>query len=234
MRIDGSDFIEVDPKGQVTLKYDQTGREHTLIGPALARGCQAGDSVLALSRGSVETARGAGMRPGIEAGIATSAGALTYGDARILVRATGRNTTIQVLQGEAKLLATDDAAPARAERRLASSTAKEALAVSGSAESLSKACALHAKAAGDLAQAILGRKPASPRDAGPGVSLPSASADSLGSLAAQHVRARRLARMRCAMAMAALGNMPNAADRELAAKKLAEYDALWRHLKQLR
>ena len=224
MRVDGSDFIELSDGARVTLKFDLTGREVTLIGPAVARGCNHGDSVVALSQGVVETARGAGTRPGVEGSIATTGAALTYGDASIRVRATGRETTIEVLQGEATLLGADENSEGT---KLLPSTPATRVDASASAEAQHESCSKYAQRAAELARTVLRAR------AGMGSGAPSAHASTFATRAAEHVRVRRFARMHCAMAMATAGTVP-AAERSAAAAKIVATDDVWRRVKPLR
>ncbi len=202
-------WLELESGARVMIKHTETGREWTLEGPALAAFCPEGREEVVLGRGKLRTELGAGARPGGEVTVGTPFGRVSYGDARLELQVSERELRLRSLAGDAWL--SPAGAKAEADVRVAGggSTSRSRGQKAADAVAL---CAAAAKHAGELAAAVT-----SPAGSGPG----------LGQRAAEHMRARKSARSRCANAAAAVIGELRGTERESRLAELAQHEQAW-------
>jgi hypothetical protein len=213
--LDGAGFIELAAGSKVVAKHARSGRELTVEGPGRAVLCPGGEEQVWLSAGRFVTVMGPGARPGAEVWVATAAGVVRYGDATLSVRADAQKVEVVVDAGEVWLdpahgSTAKDARRAGAKRRVLARGADS------KPPALVGACEKAAEAAENAARELLGSRPA-PADAG-----------TLGERAAAQVAQRRAARVACASAGAAMGEIRDPAEQDRLAARIQRADRRWR------
>ncbi|MEO8183045.1 MAG: hypothetical protein ABI895_29785 [Deltaproteobacteria bacterium] len=211
-RFVGADWLELGKATRLHLKHGQSGREWTLSGPARVLPCIEGLEELIVAEGKLRTEAGAGVRPGAQVLIGTPFGSLRYADASAELEVTPASLRLVVSAGDTWLSATNPSSGSETHTTGAHSTrrgARERLAPASAVA----ACERAARQAEALAKSLL---------------APALSG--LGKLAAEHVRARELARASCATATAAVLQQSTGSERTARLAELASYRELWRHI----
>jgi hypothetical protein len=208
----GSDWLELGKGTKLHLKHGESGREWTLRGPARVLPCVDGQEELIVAEGNVRTESGAGVRPGAQVLIGTPFGSVRYADASAQLEVSSEALRLSVSVGDTWLRTSSGestpetqvtrAKPAQRGRR-------ERLQATAAVTECERA----ARASETLAKSLLG--PAAP---------------GLGQRAADHVRARELARGRCAAAAAAVLQQDSGSEREQRLLQLAAYREVWRRV----
>ncbi len=215
--IDGATWLRLDQGASLSTRHGVSSRELSVRGPALVEPCVGGDEDWILTDGTVQTVAGPGARPGAEVHVFTPLGTVTYGDARLEIRAGPERVEVSALGGEAWVEAASGVNRSGPEH-IAAPKGKVTLSGKVSAASLVVACERAAEAAEAAARAVLGPTPV---DAGP-------DAGSLGERAAAHLHARRAARAACGSARAMVeADKDEAARRDFGAR-LASAEHRWR------
>jgi hypothetical protein len=175
-------------EARLVAKDPRTARETTFLGPGRVRACVNRGEESWASTGSFESVVGAGESPGAEEWVVTPEAVVRYATARLRVDASPQSTRLRLANGVAFLWPPQGEAAAEGWQRL---TAAETT-VPGPPRTDSTAataavdrCASLATRSQELARALL-----TPPDGGSGG----------GSVAAEQVTARRLARAACALA----------------------------------
>jgi hypothetical protein len=211
-RFSGADWLELAKGSSLHLKHGESGREWTLRGPARLLPCVDGQEELILAEGKLRTELGAGVRPGAQVLIGTPFGSVRYADASAELDVTRDSLRLAVSAGDTWLRSTGKRAASETRTTHAQSArrgTRERLAAAPAVEACQKA-AQHSEA---IAKSLL-----APGAAG------------LGQLAADHVRARELARASCAAATAAVLQQNLGAERSARLSQLAGYRELWRRV----
>lgn len=211
-RFFGADWLELGKGTRLHLKHGDSGREWTLRGPARVLPCVDGREELILAEGELRAEPGVGVRPGAQVLIGTPFGSVRYGDASAQLQVTSDALQLSVDAGDTWLRSSGaEGSPethvtrAKAARRGKRERLKAAAAIAD--------CERTARASESLARSLLG--PAAP---------------GLGQRAAEHVRARELARARCADATAAVLQQDSGSEREARLSQLAELREVWRRV----
>jgi hypothetical protein len=211
-RFVGADWLELGKGSRLHLKHGQSGREWTLSGPARVLPCVEGLEELIVAEGKLRTEAGAGVRPGAQVLIGTPFGSLRYADANADLDVTATTLRLVVSTGDTWLSATNPSSGAETHttgphstRRSARERLSPAVAVAG--------CERAARQSEALAKSLLASAPAG-----------------LGKLAAEHVRARELARASCATATAAVLQQSTGSERTARLGELASYRQLWQRI----
>lgn len=212
-RLAGNGWLELEPGARVMIKHTETAREWTLEGPALAAFCPEGREEIILGRGTLRTEMGAGARPGGEVTIGTPFGRVSYGDARLELQLSERELRLRALAGDAWLTPVPAGAKAEADVRVAGGGSARRSRALKAADAVAL-CASAAQRAGELAAALTSA------GSGPG----------LGERAAEHVRARKSARSRCANAAAAVIGELRGREREDRLGELAQHEQAWQRV----
>jgi len=211
-RFSGAEWLELGKASAVHLKHGASGREWTLEGPARVLPCVDGQEELILAAGKLRTELGAGVRPGAQVLIGTPFGSVHYADANSELSVTGGELRLSVHAGEAWLgpagTATAAETPvtrAHPARRGPSARLLEPGAL--------RACEAAARDSEARAQALL-----------------ETGTPQFGKRAAEHVRARELARLRCASAAAAV--LQQSTGEQLVSRlgQLAGYREVWQRI----
>lgn len=208
MTLAGTEPIELETGSQLHFKHTASGREWTVRGPARLVPCVDGEEEIILALGSLRAELGAGLRPGAEVLVGTPFGGVRYAHAQAEIVVSAAGLRVEASAGEVWLRAAEPAPERRVSGTLRRSKA-ERLQPAQAVES----CARAAAEAETLAESVL-----------------AAGEAGLGKRAAAHVRARKLARSRCASATATvLGSVPES---ELAARlrELDTYRRAWRRV----
>ncbi len=203
-------WLQIAPSAELVVEHVVTSREVTFAGPARVLPCDRGEERFLLTEGHVSTTTSAGARPGAEVLLGTPLGAVWYGDARLDVSVTARRLAVHAESGDAWLAAPQS--PAEPARIAAGSTA-ERLGPALEVKALVTRCADSAKVAAQRATEVL---------------APTDPSLSLGTRAANHVRARRVARAACVIASAATGTLETGRIRDDLAAAVAGSESLWR------
>lgn len=207
-RLAGNEAIELDAGSQLHFKHTSSGREWTVRGPARLVPCVEGEEEIILALGSLRAELGAGVRPGAEVMVGTPFGSVRYAHAQAEVAVSDAALALTASAGEVWLEGAEPAPELRVSgslRRGRSERLKPVTAV--------ERCARAAAESETHAERLL-----------------AAGESGLGQRAALHVRARKLARARCASATATVLQL--APPSELAAK-LRELDVhrrTWRRV----
>ena len=215
MMIDGTRWLELQEGAEVSFRHAQTTRELTVKGPGRALACADGEEDFILARGALQTSAGPGARPGAQVTVYTPFGTVSYGDARIDIRASAAKLDVRVSKGEAWLLAATGSRRAGPET-VTGPKGRGTLAGPAAATALAEACEEAATRAEQLAQSVL-----DPSAAGP-------DAGSLGDRAAAHLRARQAARAACGSARAAAARSAEDATRRDLERRLLAADRRWK------
>lgn len=186
--VDGAAWIELPTQASLSLRHTSSTREFRFVGPARVLPCVQGGEDVLLAEGTLETAAGAGARPGGEVTVYTPFGTISYGDAQIQIHSSKTKVDLTIAKGEAWLR------PAKGTNRkgpekLDAKAPKASMGPRSATETLVKAC----EDAATEAVAQLQRLQTPPPDAGP-----------LGDRAAAHLDARRAARATCGVAQVAV------------------------------
>lgn len=211
-RFFGADWLELGKGTRLHLKHGESGREWTLQGPARVLPCVDGQEELIMAEGQLRAEPGVGVRPGAQVLIGTPFGSVRYGDASAELQVTSEALQLSVSSGDTWLRA--GAAAGSPETHV--TRAKAARRSRGErlqADAAVAECERAARASESLAKSLLG--PAAP---------------GLGQRAAEHVRARELARARCADATAAVLQQDSGSAREQRLSQLAELREVWRRV----
>jgi hypothetical protein len=214
-------WLTVAPGAELAVKHTDTTRELVFHGPATLLPCERGEERFLVIRGRAVTAASAGARPGAEVLIGTPIGAVTYGDGKLDVRVESDHLSVRADVGDASIFGTD-APPADG----AGEPGKKV--PTGKSDDL-KAAALDVKALVATCDASATASEARGREV-----LGSGSALPLGVRAAAHARARKAARIHCAIAEAALGTLENGEKHDDLARVVSRAEARWRGLPSLR
>jgi hypothetical protein len=207
----GSDWLELGKGTKLHLKHGESGREWTLQGPARVLPCVDGQEELIVAEGSVRAEPGIGVRPGAQVLIGTPFGSVRYGDAAAQLDVTSEALRLSVSSGDTWLRS-----PAAKEPETHVTRAKAAQRGRRErlqAEAAVAECERAARASESLAKSLVG--PAAP---------------GLGQRAAEHVRARELARARCADATAAVSQQASGSERQARLSELAALREVWRRV----
>ena len=211
-RFVGSDWLELAKGTSLHLKHGQSGREWTLRGPARVLPCVDGLEELILAEGKLRAEPGAGVRPGAQVLIGTPFGSLRYADASADLDVTRDALRLAVNAGDTWLSSTSAPPGAETHTAGAQSTRRGPRQRLAAAAAVAE-CARAAQQSEALAQSLLAPAPSA-----------------LGKLAAEHVRARELARARCAMATAAVLQQDQGSERSARLTELAGYRERWRRV----
>lgn len=206
--LSGPEWLNLSDGARVTVKYQPSGREITLVGPARARPCPSGEELLVLAEGTVRSAGKAGATPGAEFTIASPAALIVFPDAELELKARGWRGELRVLAGQVSV---QGAAGGSIRHVQPSGSALKLRETSQKPEEYVVHCEQAANESAALAGALLANKP----DA------------TFGDKARRHYSLRRAARLSCARAVAVLGATPELA-RDTLAKRLHSADQSWR------
>ena len=208
----GKGWLELEADARIVVKHTQTAREWVLEGPALAAFCPHGREEVVLGSGKLQTEIGAGARPGGEVTVGTPFGSVSYGDARLRLQVSDQALALTPEAGDAWLT---PAGPKVAEDVRVSGGAKERRTRRLGATEALAVCADAAKRSEELARAL---------------QTPSSSGSRLGQRAAEHMRARKLARRFCANAAAAVIVELRGQAREDRLRELAGHEQAWQRV----
>lgn len=211
--------LKLTPEEGLVVKSTVSGRELGLDGPLLAEVCPEGEEEVRLSFGSVRGFAGAGVRPGAEVLIATPLGVVRFNEANLKVEVApaAERLSVTVTAGRAVFLAAKEPRGDAGIEELTVAAgvpfvlARPAAPVSRLARDLASWCARQADVVEQMARALL-----------------HADAGELGTRAAEHVGARRLAWALCSSARAAA-----ALDEEREGPLLADIEKAEQKWKQL-
>ena len=162
-----------------------------------------------MTRGRAVTATWAGARPGAEVLIGTPIAVVRYGDATLDVRVGPQGLNVQGGVGDGFI----DVGDGLGGERVSAGGHAERKGGPLDVKALVAACESAARTAESLARDVLA--PGDPR-------VP------LGQRASAHVLGRKSARMKCAMAAAALGTLEKGQDRDDLGRAVAHAEATWR------
>jgi hypothetical protein len=211
-RFVGADWLELGKGTRLHLKHGQTGREWTLSGPMRVLPCVEGLEELIVAEGKLRTEAGAGVRPGAQVLIGTPFGSLRYADASAELDVTEGALRLVVSAGDTWLSALNPSTGSETHTSGAHATRRSAR-QRWAAVAAVAACERAARQSEALAKSLLAPAP-------PG----------LGKLAAEHVRARELARASCATATAAVLQQSTGSERTARLAELASYRELWQRI----
>jgi hypothetical protein len=202
-------WLDLGAGAQLAVKHSGTAREVVFHGPGHILPCERGEERFLMTRGGAVTATWAGARPGAEVLIATPMGVVRYGDATLDVRVGNRTLRVQAAVGDAFI----DVGDGSTGERVPAGSHADRKGAEVDIKALVAECDKGARAAEALAREVL-----SPDD----------SKVSLGERAQAHVQGRKAARMKCAIAEAALGTLKMGQDRDDLGKTVAASEARWR------
>jgi hypothetical protein len=202
-------WLDLAAGASLAVKHAQTSREVVFHGPGHVLPCEHGEERFLMTQGSAVTATWAGARPGAEVLIATPLGVVRYGDATLDVRVTERTLRVQSAVGDAVI----DVGDGSAGERVPAGGHAERKGTGVDVKTLVAECDEGARKAESLARDVL-----SPQD----------SKVPLGERAKAHVQGRKAARLKCAIAAAALGTLKIGQDRDDLGRVLAQAEARWR------
>lgn len=207
-RLAGNEAIELEAGSQLHFKHTSSGREWTVRGPARLVPCVEGEEEIILALGSLRAELGAGVRPGAEVLVGTPFGSVRYAHAQADVVVSDRALELTASAGELWL---ERAEPAPELRVSGSIREKQA-------ERLRPATAVEtcARAAAESEARA--------------ESLLVAGESGLGQRAASHVRARKLARSRCASATATVLQLADPSEQAAKLRELDGYRRRWRRV----
>jgi hypothetical protein len=226
--VPGGPWIALAKGARLVARDPRTTRETTFRGPGRVRACVDAEEESWLASGTFESAPGAGEVPGAEEWVITPLAVVRYGAGRLTVDVRPEATSLAVAEGAAFAWTGEDVAgilgspDSEGWVRLAPSGKARATLVPRAprapreaAAAAATTCARLAGVSRTMAAALLGR----PEDAG---------TDAAAS-AADQVRARRVARAACNVAMLRVHALP-AAEAETLLPSLREADTAWRTL----
>jgi hypothetical protein len=208
MTIDGSEWVSLAKGASLTLKHARSGREVSLMGPALFRACRRGREQVLLASGKLAAGSGMGSRPGAEVLIATPVGAVRYGDADFTLTLDDKKLSVEVRAGQV------DVDSATSKQLKSPLHAKDKLVVplgKPDVVSLMARCKAAAEQAETSARRVGDRSAPEP----------------LGERAKAHVEARKAARVACTIAAAATGLVADPAARDGFWAEAARWEGLW-------
>jgi hypothetical protein len=211
-------WIDLAAGAQLAVKHAETAREVVFHGPAHLLPCDRGEERFLMTRGRAVTATWAGARPGAEVLIATPLAVVRYGDATLEVRVVERTLGVRVVERTLGVQAavgdgfidTGDGSPGE---RVSAGGHAERKSAGVDVKALVTECDTGARTAESLARDVLS---------------PGGSKAPLGERAAAHVQGRKAARMKCAIAAAALGTLEKGQDRDDLGRVVAGAEARWR------
>lgn len=209
--LDGKRWLELEGDATISVRHATSTREFTLSGPGLVLPCLGGEEDVVLASGRVETAQGAGVRPGAEVRVATPFATLTYGDATLDIKVSSTKLDVTISGGEAQATLT----PGLGKPPKLLNAKNKKLSVPGKldAERVKarvERCEEKAKEAEDQARRVI---TPGPSDGG-----------SLGERAAAHVVLRGAARLECLSARAAVVALGDEASQKDLEKRLDQAD----------
>jgi hypothetical protein len=214
-------WLTMAPGAELAVKHTETTREVVFHGPAKLLPCERGEERFMITLGHALTAATAGARPGAEVLIGTPLGAVTYGDGKLDIQVEKNGLSVRADAGEAYIFGTD-APPAdgtgEAGKKVPAGKRDDVKAAAVDVKALVATCDASATASEARGREVLGS----------GSPLP------LGVRAAAHARARKAARIHCAIAEAALGTLENGEKRDDLARVVSRSEARWRGLPSLR
>jgi hypothetical protein len=202
-------YVELAEGGSLTVKNTETSRELSFSGPARVLPCERGEERFVLPFGAVETTTWAGARPGADVLIATPFGAVRYGDAKLEVHADSKGLTVASAAGDAWVWL----GGAAAEQKIPDGKRFESRGRAPDVKALVTDCETRAGEAESRARAVL---------------VPGKSTAPLGTRAAEHVRARKAARLSCAVAAAAVQTAKTDAEKDELGRRVSYAEARWR------
>ena len=202
-------WLDLASGAQLAVKHAETAREVVFHGPAHLLPCDRGEERFLMTLGRAVTATWAGARPGAEVLIATPLAVVRYGDATLEVRVEARTLRVQAAVGDG-FIDIGDGSPGE---RVPAGGHAERKSAGVDVKALVTECDTGARAAESLARDVLS---------------PGGSKAPLGERAAAHVQGRKAARMKCAIAAAALGTLEKGQDRDDLGRVVARAEARWR------
>jgi len=214
-------WLTVAPGGELAVKHTETTRELVFRGPAKLLPCERGEERFLVTQGLIATAAAAGARPGAEVLIGTPLGAVTYGDGKLDIQVESTRLNVRANAGDAFIFGTEAPPPDSAEapgKKVPTGKSDDLKAAAVDVKALVATCDATATASEARGREVLG----------------SGSALPLGVRAAAHARARKAARIHCAIAAAALGTLENGEKRDDLARAVNRSEARWRGLPSLR
>lgn len=207
--LDQPSWLNLAPKAELAVKHAETAREVVFYGPGHVLPCERGEERFLMTSGRAVTATWAGARPGAEVLIATPLAVVRYGDATLDVRVGEKTLSVQSAVGDGVLDVGDGSEGERVSA--GGHTVRKSTGVD--VKSLVTECDSGALASESLARVVL---------------APGGSKAPLGERASAHVRGRKAARIKCAIAAAALGTLEKGQDRDALAQTVARAEARWR------
>lgn len=239
-------WLEVPAASRITAKDPRSARETGFEGPVRIRICVEGEEeswvVPTSAPGSFVSVRGAGEAPGAEEWVVTPLGVVRYSAAMVKVTVTASSATIELTSGTVDLWAAADAV-AKAKPPGdggAAAIARDAAAPSRDDEgwqrydgtvgaTITATASLLTEAAAKASVDRCTRAGAIARALAVAISDPNAA---LGTLAPQHVVARRLARASCAVARVRTSQLADSPSAVALAKAAVDADTVWRKVGQ--
>lgn len=208
-QLDGEEWVSLASGASLTLKHSSSGRELSVLGPALFRACRRGREQLLLARGIVESGSGMGIRPGAEVLIATPIAAVRYADADFRLVLDAQKLTLEARAGELQL---DPALPSKTWQSQLHAKGKLRLPLGKpDAPGLLARCEQAAELAAAAARRV----------------GDTSALERLGQRAQEHVKARRAARSACGISAAAVGLVADPALRAGLWADAVRWEALW-------
>jgi hypothetical protein len=207
--LDQPSWLDLAPKAELAVKHAETAREVVFYGPAHVLPCERGEERFLMTGGRAVTATWAGARPGAEVLIATPLAVVRYGDATLEIRVREKTLSVQSAVGDGVIDVGDGSDGERVSA--GGHTVRKSTGVD--VKSLVTECDSGALASESLARVVL---------------APGGSKAPLGERASAHVRGRKAARIKCAIAAAALGTLEKGQDRDALAQTVARAEARWR------
>jgi hypothetical protein len=206
-------WFELEPGARVVVKHILTAREWTLEGPARASFCPMGREEVILGIGTLRSEMGPGARPGAEVNVGTAFGTVRYGDARAELVVSESELRLASLAGEASLVPALATAQSKAEPALRAPRSGQLQRNERQRLGVAQATALCSDAAS--------------RAAALGAALLEPAQTALGRRTAEHVLARRQARMSCVNAAAAALAQLRGEKLDARLREIVGHDRVW-------
>lgn len=208
--LDGASWLVLGERAELVVRHGESAREFSVRGPARVLPCRKGLEQVLLARGTFQSSKGSGVRPGAEVWVATPFGVIRYGDADVELSVKATELTAHTRAGQAAAEAVEGLRGATRGGTLQANT-RAGSRGRPDPEGLARAC----EKAATLARAGAER-------------VASASSEDLGPLTAAQMRERREARARCLTAEAALATLPASEQRTRLGDLLQHADTTWR------
>jgi hypothetical protein len=212
--LDRAGWVDLADGATLAVKNAETSRELVFAGPARLLPCDRGEERFLMPEGGAQTSTWAGARPGAEVLIATPFGTVRYGDAKLDVHVDPKALTVTSEIGDAWVWL----GGAAAEEKIPAGKRFEKRGHAPDVKGLVADCEKRAEDAETRARAVL---------------VPGASSAPLGARAAEHVRARKAARLSCASAASAVQTAKTDADKDALGRRVSYADARWRSVPPL-